>query len=238
MKQKEAKVYQHGTLGMLVPGLFNGTLSVAELLEHGDHGIGTANGLDGEMILLAGTPYLVQSTGRVRILEQSEKVPFATVHFAQKKDTFEGEALDKKAFEQAVLAKYPYKNLFFAVTATGRFKQVKTRAVAKQEPPYPPLTAVAAAQTVFEKQNVTGTLLGYYAPGLFDGMAVAGYHLHFLDDAKSFGGHVLDFELASGKISVEPFATVEQHFPLQDESFLAEQIESASLHAQLKQAEG
>lgn len=235
---EEAKVYQHGTLGMLVPGLFKGTLPVAELLKQGDLGIGTASGLDGEMVLLAGTPYLVQSTGQVRILTKEERVPFATVHFAHEKEGFQAKELTKPELEQLVLAKYPYKNLFFAVKVTGRFKTVQTRAVAKQEPPYPPLTAVAAAQTVFEKQNVTGTLVGYYAPKLFAGMAVAGYHLHFLDDAKSFGGHVLDFTLTEGKVTVEPFATVEQHFPLQDEAFLAEQIESAELQAQIQQAEG
>ena len=31
MEKYESQVYQHGTLGMLVPGLFEGTLTVAEL---------------------------------------------------------------------------------------------------------------------------------------------------------------------------------------------------------------
>ena len=75
MEKYESRVYQHGTLGMLVPGLFEGTLTVADLLEHGDFGIGTASGLDGEMVLLDHTPYLVQSTGEVRILKPEEKVP-------------------------------------------------------------------------------------------------------------------------------------------------------------------
>lgn len=35
MEKYESRVYQHGTLGMLVPGLFEGTLTVADLLEHG-----------------------------------------------------------------------------------------------------------------------------------------------------------------------------------------------------------
>ena len=51
MAKYESKVYQHGTLGMLVPGLFEGTMTVADLLKHGDWGIGTASGLDGAEIL-------------------------------------------------------------------------------------------------------------------------------------------------------------------------------------------
>lgn len=52
MGKYESKVFQHGTLGMLVPGLFDGTMTISELLKHGDWGIGTASGLDGEMIVL------------------------------------------------------------------------------------------------------------------------------------------------------------------------------------------
>ena len=129
MEKYESQVYQHGTLGMLVPGLFEGTLTVAELLEHGELGIGTASGLDGEMVLLDHTPYLVQSTGEVRILKPEEKVPFATVHFEQAKDTFTASALTQKQLGEQILANYPYKNLFFAVKITGRFSKVKTRAV-------------------------------------------------------------------------------------------------------------
>ena len=36
------RVYQHGTLALLIPGLFTGTMTVAELLTHGNFGIGTA----------------------------------------------------------------------------------------------------------------------------------------------------------------------------------------------------
>lgn len=36
------KLFQHGTLALLVPGLFDGTLPLSSLLEHGDTGIGTA----------------------------------------------------------------------------------------------------------------------------------------------------------------------------------------------------
>ena len=66
-----------GTLGMLVPGLFEGTMTVADLLKHGDWGIGTASGLDGEMILLDHVPYLAQSNGEIRILKPEEKVPLS-----------------------------------------------------------------------------------------------------------------------------------------------------------------
>lgn len=125
MAKYESKVYQHGTLGMLVPGLFEGTMTVADLLKHGDWGIGTASGLDGEMILLDHVPYLAQSNGEIRILKPEEKVPFATVHFEEIKDSFKVENLTQKELEDKILVDYPYKNVFFAVKIVGTFQLLK-----------------------------------------------------------------------------------------------------------------
>lgn len=60
-------LYQHGTLALLVPGLLKGTISMGELLKHGDTGIGTGEGLDGELIILAGKPYHVHATGDITL---------------------------------------------------------------------------------------------------------------------------------------------------------------------------
>ncbi len=43
-------LYQHGTLGTLMAGLLEGTATINELLEHGNLGIATLTGSDGEVI--------------------------------------------------------------------------------------------------------------------------------------------------------------------------------------------
>ncbi len=47
-------LFQASTIGALLDGSYDGDLSFAELAEHGDLGLGTLNGLDGEMIALDG----------------------------------------------------------------------------------------------------------------------------------------------------------------------------------------
>ena len=64
-------LYQHGTLALLVPGLLKGTITMGELLKHGDTGIGTGEGLDGELIILDGKPYHVHATGDVTLAPKS-----------------------------------------------------------------------------------------------------------------------------------------------------------------------
>lgn len=44
-------LYQHGTLGTLMAGLLKGTASINELLQHGDLGIATLTGSNGEVIV-------------------------------------------------------------------------------------------------------------------------------------------------------------------------------------------
>ncbi len=74
-------LYQHGTLALLVPGLLDGTITMKELLSHGDTGIGTGEGLDGELVILDGTPYQVDSNGSVNIVKDDFTLPFANIHF-------------------------------------------------------------------------------------------------------------------------------------------------------------
>ena len=67
---------------------------------------------------------------------------------------------------------------------------------------------MADEQALFEAEAITGTVIGYFAPEMFQGMAAAGYHLHFLADDKSMGGHLLDFEIEQATVQLQPFATI------------------------------
>ncbi len=54
-------LYQHGTLGTLMAGLLEGTATINELLEHGNLGIATLTGSDGEVIFLDGKAIMLTS---------------------------------------------------------------------------------------------------------------------------------------------------------------------------------
>lgn len=46
------ELFQYSTLEALLGGVYDGEVTVGELLTHGDFGLGTFNSLDGEMIIL------------------------------------------------------------------------------------------------------------------------------------------------------------------------------------------
>ncbi|MCP0887204.1 acetolactate decarboxylase [Ligilactobacillus sp. WILCCON 0076] len=239
MTKDTTRVFQHGTLATLVPGLLDGTIRLDELAKHGDAGIGTATGLDGEMIMLDGVAYLVRSTGEVKVLGPDTLIPFATVHFDDQnvEDGFEVHDLDMKQLSKHILANYPYHNIFFAVKIVGNFKYMQTRAVKGQKKPYPTLAEVASEQAIFYEEDSKGTVIGYFSPELFQGMAAAGYHLHYLDEAKTMGGHILSFGITDAKVFLQPFATIEQHLPLDNADFMHHKLDMDGLSEEIKKAE-
>ena len=70
-----------GTLALLVPGLLEGTTTIGELLTHGDTGIGTGEGLDGELIILDGVAYKVGQSGVAERVPDDFTMPFANATF-------------------------------------------------------------------------------------------------------------------------------------------------------------
>ncbi|GAJ26453.1 alpha-acetolactate decarboxylase [Liquorilactobacillus sucicola DSM 21376 = JCM 15457] len=219
MKQNNV-LYQHGTLALLVPGLLAGTITMKELLQHGDTGIGTGEGLNGELIILDGVPYQADSFGNVHVVKDDFTMPFANINFAAFKFLTTLENAGPEEFAAAALRGKTNANTFFAVRVKGRFSYVRTRAVVKSEPPFDTLEETAKKQSIFEAHDVEGTLLSYYSPTLFHGAAVAGFHNHFLTNDHSMGGHVLDFKLASGELAIQTFDTLEQHLPVNNSEFM------------------
>ena len=52
--QVQHTLYQVSTTTALVEGIYQGAVKVATLREHGDLGLGTFEGLDGEMVIVEG----------------------------------------------------------------------------------------------------------------------------------------------------------------------------------------
>ena len=74
-------LYQVALIQSLVQGYYDGIITVGELKQHGDTGIGTFDGLNGEMIVLDGTVYQAVADGSITIPADEETVPSGSVTF-------------------------------------------------------------------------------------------------------------------------------------------------------------
>lgn len=231
-------LYQHGTLAQLVPGLLEGTTTIGNLLTHGDTGIGTGEGLDGELIILDGIAYKVGSSGVAERVGEDFTMPFANVHHAAFQYQCERADIGLEDLNKRIVEANGRANTFFSVIVRGTFSFIKTRAVIKQQMPYPKLVEVADRQAMFLRHDVKGTMLGYFSPVMFHGAAVAGFHEHFLSDDRMFGGHVLDAVLNHGRIYSQVFDTLVQHLPVDDPSYRNHDFSHDSIADDITRAEG
>ncbi len=203
-KQPFNAITQISTIDALLAGAYDGQTTCAKLKEYGDLGIGTFDRLDGEMILLDGRFYQVTSDGVVRRPDGRLTTPFATVcRFAPDKTLELAGPVNYAEFKERLDEEFPNQNVFYAIKITGVFKSVHTRSVPAQKKPYPPLAEVTAHQPEFRATNVIGAIVGFRCPPFVKGINVPGYHLHFLSEDKTFGGHIRDFEMETCRCEVD-----------------------------------
>ena len=79
---------QVSTTDALLQGSYYGVMSYSEVKRHGDFGIATFDGLDGEMVAVDGEFFQVTADGRVHPVADSMTTPFATVTFFSPDVTF------------------------------------------------------------------------------------------------------------------------------------------------------
>jgi acetolactate decarboxylase len=230
-------LFQASTVGALLHGAYDGDLSFAELAEHGDLGLGTLNGLNGEMIALDGSFYRADVDGRIHPIAAEEKTPFAVVtNFEPTIDTrIEGPLSHAELLEQ-LNELIPVGASSCAIRLEGLFELVQARSVPLQTPPYRPLTEVVSEQHVFELRDVAGTMLGFRFPTYVEGIEIAGHHLHFISDDRSVGGHVLDSRSDGLRVRIDPSDDLHVELPPRIE--LGDPDLAAETHAAIVRAEG
>lgn len=76
---RASEVYQISTISSLLAGGYDGDTTVGELIRHGGFGLGTFNGVDGEMMVLDGEVFRGTVDGRAHMVSPSEQTPFAVV---------------------------------------------------------------------------------------------------------------------------------------------------------------
>jgi acetolactate decarboxylase len=208
------ELFQTSTVQALLAGAYDGDVTLAEILEHGDLGLGTLNGLDGELIVLEGETWKAELDCTLTRPAASTKTPYAVVvQFSPGEPVklhgpFDDAQLEAQLGEHILLARRPT-----AIRIDGRFALVHVRSVPKQQRPYPPLADVIAQQQVSELREVSGTMIGFCFPDALDGIEMVGAHLHFLTDDRTRGGHVLSYTLLDATARLDAATALHVELP-------------------------
>lgn len=218
MDKNTGKYYQVSTLQALALGFSKSVMTVEELLEHGNLGLGTFEDVDGEMIVIDGKCYRAQNNGDVILAENERGVPFASVcHFQSQRleELGKMETIEQlKTWLTLRIEEDFGLNSMYAVRIDGEFSKVDARSESGTKAHHVTLKdALSVTQKAFIFENVKGSLVCVYYPDYMDGINAAGWHLHFLSEDKKYGGHVFDLSLIQGNAAFCRITSVEVRIP-------------------------
>ncbi len=218
LHQDTDTLFQVSTINALLNGDYHGSITLGDLRRNGTFGIGTFDGLDGEMIGLHGRFYQLKADGVAYPVSDSMTTPFAMVtpFETDKIWPLQGE-MDYEGLTSYLDGLIPDKGIFYAVEITGTFPYIKSRSVPRQKEPYPPLIEAVKDQTIFEFHDIKGTIVGFRCPdSVKGGINVPGYHFHFITADNKAGGHLLACQLRTATIAIDFTTQFHLVLPTQD----------------------
>lgn len=204
-------VFQTSTVSALMDARYDGDLTVGEVLRHGDLGLGTLAGLDGELIVVDGTAWVARVDGSLSPVPSGVTTPFAVVTPFSPGDPMALHDLDHDDLLIRLDAMAPAP--VCAVRVEGTFRRLRVRSVPRQHRPYPPLGEVVRQQAEWEAGAIDAVLVGFRFPAQAAGLEVAGWHLHAMASDHSTGGHVLVADLGAGTAWVDTAEEVHVELP-------------------------
>ena len=212
------KMYQVSTLQALALGYTREVIKVKEFMEYGNIGLGNFEDVNGEMIAMDGHCYRADQDGHVTEIPPETGVPFAAVAKLYGEQQFTLENMpDIMAVRTELTRKIEERfglNSMHVVRIDGVFEKVDARSEAPYRSHHVTLKDVLGmTQKAFLFENIRGSLVGVYFPDYMDGINMPGWHLHFLSEDRSKGGHVFDVCLREGSAKVDKITCIEINLP-------------------------
>ena len=211
-------MYQVSTLQALALGYSRAVITVEELAGEGDIGLGTLEDVNGEMILLDGNCYKADRNGNVTVVPPETGIPFAAVgRLCGNRQFSLNDMPDLESVKTELTKKIEEDfglNSMHVVRIDGYFEKVDARSVAPYRSHHVSLKEILDQnQKAFVFENIRGSLVGVYFPDYMDGINMPGWHLHFLSEDRSKGGHVLDASIKESEAKVDKITSIEINLP-------------------------
>ena len=220
--QTSAAVTQFAVLDALLAGAYESGIAVGQVRAAGDFGIGCCDHLGGEVIILDGVVFECTVDAVPDRMTDDQILPFVDVCRLPTGPTESVDGCDLAALTARVEAGLVSRNLFHAVRLDGRFSSLRVRVTARQDHPVP-LAEVTREQVETVIPDAYGTLVGFWFPVIYQGISVAGLHLHYLSADRRVGGHVLDVSVAGAAMTMAGYSRFELRLP-DDELFLRTEL--------------
>ena len=165
-----------------------------------------------------GNCYRADQEGNVTVVDPGTGVPFAAVARLYGAQRFPLENMpDITSVRVELTRKIEERfglNSMHIVKIDGVFEKVDARSEAPYRSHHVTLKKILSEnQKAFLFENIRGSLVGVYYPDYMDGINMPGWHLHFLSEDRSRGGHVFDVSIREGAAQVDKISDIFIHLP-------------------------
>lgn len=212
----DSAVTQFAVLDALLAGAYESGIPVSDVRALGGFGVGCCDALGGEVVILGGELYECTVDEPPHAMTDAESLPFVDVCEPPDGEPEAVRDLGMEAFLAVVEDALVSRNLFHAVRVDGRFARVRVRVTPRERHPFRPLADVVAGQIETDLDDVPGTLVGFWCPAIYQGVTVAGLHLHFLAHDRTAGGHVLDVHIGDAELRMTAHVRFHLRLPTDD----------------------
>lgn len=199
------QVFQYSLFTALANSVYDGNFTVAEVKKKGNIGLGTYNGLNGEMVVCNGKVYHCLANGTVLQPEDSKLIPFTVLKFFESDQSLEiKETTTFSEMKTMIEAELLSSNLIYAFKINATFEYLKCGSANMQGKPYVnTLSEAIADRPTFEWENISGTMVGFWYPEYVGGINLSGFHMHFISDDEQKAGHVMEFRASNLEIGID-----------------------------------
>lgn len=199
VKTQSDVFYQYSIWFAFVNKVFDGDLKVSELKTKGDIGLGSFDFLDGELVMLDGVPYRIRENGEISVGQDDDEVVYSDATFFNEDGKFKiNGPIDYVSFKEKLNIEMKSKHYFYTYKIPVNVDYIKLGGVPKVEKPFTDgLDVLLPIRPVFETENISGTLIGFYCPEYIGNINAFGHHFHFISDDRKWGGHVMEFKTKS-----------------------------------------
>ncbi len=201
---------QVSTYASLASPDYSGKVTVAEATQGLTLGMGTIDGIDGELVMVGGDVWRVSTDGVPQPVPGTTTTPFLQgTRFRAVRSGPVAPGMTCAQLGAAATELARTSSGMVAVRVRGTFTDLVTRSVPRQSRPYPSLADVVSQQVVFTLGQRRAVVVGFWTGTDMAGLNSPGLHLHALTADRSAGGHVLSCTAGPDvQISVQPLSAM------------------------------